>query len=144
MPKLAGVKWDGLDSFKRELQVITADLVSEAEGILVESAFAAGDHIRSLYPDREGGLRRGLTVVPSRGLVLAGAELINRAPHAYLYENGTRVRENRQKANRGRMRKTPTFVPIAAAYRQSALSSITFRLIQKGAIRVTGDPDDGD
>jgi len=143
MPKLAGVKWDGLDSFKRELQVITADLVSEAEGILVESAFAAGDHIRSLYPYVDGALRRGIVVVPSRGMVLAGAELKNIAPHAYIYEHGTRVRENRAGAKRGRMKPTPTFEPIAESYRTSAISSINFRLIQKGAISVTGDPDDG-
>jgi hypothetical protein len=141
MPKLAGVTWSGLDSFKRELQVLTSDLVSEAEGILLESAFSARDEIAAAYPYVEGGLRRGLTIVPSRGMVLAGAELKNLAPHAWLYEHGTKARANKHGDNRGVMPARPTFEPIAKAYRVTALSAINFRLYQHGAKSVTGDPD---
>jgi hypothetical protein len=141
MAKLAGVTWNGLDSFKRELQVLTSDLVSEAEGILVESAFAAGDAIRASYPYVEGALQRGVTVIPSRGIVLAGAELKNLAPHAYIYEHGTKVRANKAGDNRGFLHPTPTFIPIAAAYRERAIQDVIFRLYQHGATRVTGDAD---
>jgi hypothetical protein len=141
MQKLPGVTWNGLDSFKRELQVLTSDLVSEAEGILVESAFAAGDAIRAAYPYVEGALQRGVTVTPSRGMVLAGAELTNTAPHAYLYEHGTKVRANKHGDNRGQMKGTPTFIPIAAAYREHALQDVIYRIYQHGASSVTGEPD---
>ncbi|HXT99937.1 MAG TPA: HK97 gp10 family phage protein, partial [Polyangia bacterium] len=81
------VKWDGLDTFKQELQVLTGNLVSEAEGILTAAANEAADALRAAYPYREGGLRRGVTVIPSRGRTLAGAEVKNLAPHAGIYED---------------------------------------------------------
>jgi len=68
MAKLAAVKWDGMDTFKQELQLLTSDLVREAEDILVTSAHEAADAVRAAYPVREGGLVRGVTVEP----VLAG------------------------------------------------------------------------
>ena len=37
MAKLAGVKWSGLDTFKDELHVLTADLVDESNEILIEN-----------------------------------------------------------------------------------------------------------
>jgi hypothetical protein len=141
-PKLAGVKWTGLDSFKQELQVLTADLVDEANTILTESAEAAKSAIAAAYPlGKTGNLKRGLVLRPARGLVLSGAELVQTAPHGYIFEHGTRVRTNRAGANRGAMAANPTFIPIAAAYRRSAMSQINFRLYWHGATRVTGEPD---
>ena len=135
------VKWDGLDTFKQELQVLTADLVSEAEGILIQSAFDAADAVRAAYPYREGGLRRGVTVIPSRGVTLAGAEVKNLAPHAQIYENGTTTRATHQGYNRGRMEGTPTFRPITNRYHDQALTAVIDRLYAHGASHVTGDPD---
>jgi hypothetical protein len=141
-PKLAGVKWTGLDSFKQELQTLTADLVDEANAILTESAEAAKADIAAAYPlGKTGNLKRGLVLRPARGLVLSGAELVQTAPHGYLYERGTRPRETSDHQNRGVMPANPTFVPIAAAYRRTAMSQIQFRLYWHGASRVTGEPD---
>src|SRR4249920_3687351 len=141
MAKLAAVKWDGMDTFKQELQLLTADLVSEAEGILITAAFDAADAVRAAYPYREGGLRRGVTVIPSRGVTLAGAEVKNLAPHAAIYENGTTTRATHEGYNRGRMLGTPTFWPITARYRDRALQAVIDRLYAHGAAAVTGDPD---
>ena len=135
------VKWDGLDTFKQELQVLTADLVSEAEGILISAAFNAADAVRAAYPYREGGLRRGVTVIPSRGMTLAGATVKNLAPHAAIYENGTTTRATHQGYNRGRMLGTPTFRPITARYHDAALTAVIDRIYAHGAASVTGDPD---
>ncbi|HXI32160.1 MAG TPA: HK97 gp10 family phage protein [Vicinamibacterales bacterium] len=135
------VKWDGLDTFKQELQVLTGNLVSEAEGILTAAANEAADALRAAYPYREGGLRRGVTVIPSRGRTLAGAEVKNLAPHAGIYEDGTTTRATHQGYNRGRMLGTPTFRPITARYRDRALSTVIDRIYAHGAAHVTGDPD---
>lgn len=140
--KLAGVKWNGLDTFKDELRVLTTGLVDEANDILVESAEAAKADITAAYPVRKGGLRRGLMLQPSRGTVLTGVELRQTAPHGHLYERGTKVRENKAGQNRGFVEPTPTFVPIAAAYRRTAITQITYRLYAHGATRVTGDADE--
>jgi len=138
---LTGVRWDGMDTFKQELQLLTSDLVSEAEGILLSSAFDAADALRSAYPYVEGGLIRGVTVEPSRGVTLAGATVKNLAPHAKIYEDGTVARETHQGYNRGRMLGTPTFRPITARYRDQALTAIIDRIYAHGAAHVEGDPD---
>lgn len=141
MAKLASVKWTGLDTFMDDLRTLTADLVTEANGIMAESAEAAKSQIAAAYPIKTGALQRGLVVRPARGLVLAGMELIQTAPHGWLYEHGSRPRETLAGANRGVMPGTPTFIPIAAAYRRTAISAVVFRLYQHGATRITGEPD---
>jgi hypothetical protein len=141
MAATLSVKWDGLDTFKQELQALTSDLIREAEGILVASAFDAADAVRDAYPYREGGLIRGVTVEPSRGRTLAGAEVKNLAPHAIIYEDGTVTRATHRGYNRGRTIGTPTFRPITARYRDRALSAVTARIYAHGAASVTGDPD---
>jgi hypothetical protein len=141
MAKLAAVKWDGMDTFKQELQLLTADLVSEAEGILITAAFDAADALRAAYPYREGGLIQGVTVIPSRGTLLPGAAVKNLAPHALIYEDGTTTRATHQGYNRGRMLGTPTFRPITRVYHDEAITAIIERIYAHGAADVTGDPD---
>jgi hypothetical protein len=142
MPKLAGVSWSGLDTFKDELGVLTANLVEEANAIMVESAESAKADIAAAYPFKSGNLRAGLVLRPARGILLTGLELLQTAPHGWLFEHGTKPRETKTHANRGVMPHNPTFEPIAYAYRRSAIQAITFRLYQHGASRVTGEPDE--
>ena len=141
MAKGLSVKFDGLDTFKQELQVLTSELVREGEGILITAALEAAAAVRAAYPYREGGLIGGVTVEPSRGRTLAGAEVKNLAPHAIIYEDGTVTRETHRGYNRGRTIGTPTFRPITARYRDRALSAVTARIYAHGAASVTGDPD---
>lgn len=135
------VKWTGLDTFMDELRVLTANLVDESNAIMLESADAAKRDIAAKYPYKSGTLRRGLVIRPARGTLLSGAELVQTAPHGYIFEHGTKRRENKAGANRGRMPENPTFEPIAEAYRREAIQSVIFRLYQHGAARVTGDAD---
>jgi hypothetical protein len=139
--KLAGVHWNGLDSFMAELQVLTADLVDEATAIMVEGAEAAKREIAAAYPVQSGALRAGLIIIPSRGTVISGAELRQKAPHGYIYEHGTQDRANKAGSNRGRMAARPTFEPIATAHRTKAIAAVMVRLKQHGAARVTGSPE---
>jgi hypothetical protein len=141
MAKLAGVKWNGLDTFKDELRVLTSDLVDEANAIMIESAEAAKTAIAAAYPFKNGALRRGLILKPARGTLLSGCELIQTAPHGYIFEHGTRERENKAGQNRGRMPPNPTFEPIAAAYRRTAISAVMWRLYAHGAVSVQSDLD---
>lgn len=141
MAKRLTVEWTGLDTFEAELQTMVADLVDEANAIMLESAEAAKAEIASRYPFKSGSLRAGLTIVPARGTVLAGASLVQRAPHGWIYEHGTRPRENKAKQNRGASGPHPTFEPIAHAYRRTAISAVMFRLYAHGAAQVTGDVD---
>jgi hypothetical protein len=142
MATKVSVTWSGLDSFMQELQTLTADLVDEANTIMVDSATDAKADIAAAYPAKTGRLRRGLVLKPARGQVLSGAELVQTAPHGYIYEHGTTVRANKAGANRGRMGATPTFFPIAEAYRRSAIQDVIFRLYQHGASHVSGSADE--
>ena len=141
MAKRLSVTWSGLDTFYDELRTLTADLVDEANAILLESAQAAKADIAAKYPYRLGGLRRGLVITPARGAVLTGATLTQRAPHGWIYEHGTKIRENKAGANRGFSKPHPTFEPIAEAYRRTAISAVKYRLYAHGAAQVTGDAD---
>jgi hypothetical protein len=142
MATKVSVTWSGLDSFMQELQTLTADLVDEANTIMVDSATDAKADIAAKYPYKSGKLRGGLVLKPARGQVLSGAELVQTAPHGYIYERGTNVRENKAKANRGRMKPNPTFFPIAEAYRRQAIQDVIFRLYQHGASQVSGSADE--
>jgi hypothetical protein len=139
MPKLAAVRWTGLDTFQHELEVLTTGLPDEAGAILTESAEAAKAAVAAAYPIQSGALRAGLVLREARGMVLTGSELVQTAPHGYIYEHGTKPRYNGAGAFRGVMKGNPTFVPITAAYRRTAISQIIFRLYQHGAARVTGE-----
>lgn len=136
--RLGGVQWTGLDSFLDELRVLEAGLTEEANAIMIASAEAAKTAIAAAYPFKSGALRRGLVVRPARGLLLAGGELIQTAPHGYIYEKGTTARENKAGKNRGRMPARPTFDPIAQAHRRAAIAAVIDRLYVHGATRVTG------
>jgi len=53
------------------------------------------------------------------------------------YERGTKVRTNKAGQNRGRMKRQPTFQPIAAEYQKTALAALIARLYAHGAAQVT-------
>jgi hypothetical protein len=138
---LAGVKWTGLDSFMAELQLLTSDLVDEANTIMWASAEAAAREIAAAYPYESGALRRGLTITAARGTVIAGAELRQKAPHGYIYEHGTTQRTNKAGSNRGRMAGRPTFEPIANEHRKQAIVAVMARITAHGAANITGTPE---
>jgi len=140
MPKRLGVTWTGLDTLTDELKTLAPDLTAEADPLLLESLQAAQAEVAAAYPvGGTGNLRNGLAIVPARGPNQAGADLVQRAPHGWIYEHGTKVRTNQHGANRGAMIGRPTFVPITAAYRRTAIAAVIDRLYAHGAARVTGD-----
>jgi hypothetical protein len=142
MAKQLTVQWTGLDSFKHELQALTTNMVDEANTIMRESATQAKADIAVAYPAKSGRLRTGLVIRDARGVVLAGVELVQTAPHGWIFEHGTKPRENRQGNFRGVMPARPTLIPIASAYRQGAIALIIDRLYAHGASRVTGQAEE--
>jgi hypothetical protein len=140
MAKRLGVTWTGLDTLTDELHTLAPDLTAEADPLLLESLQAAKADVAAAYPvGATGNLRSGLTIEPVRGPNQAGANLVQRAPHGWIYEHGTKVRTNQQGANRGAMLGHPTFEPITAAHRRTAMTAVVNRLYAHGAARVTGD-----
>ena len=140
MAKRLEVAWTGLDALTAELEALPKDLIEEGNEILLASAQEAKAAIDAAYaaqsPGGTGNLRRGLVLRLARGR-LAGATLLQRAPHGWLYERGTKVRTNKAGQNRGRMKRQPTFQPIAAEYQKTALAALIARLYAHGAAQVT-------
>jgi hypothetical protein len=141
MAKRLEVSWAGLDALKAELTALPETLIEEGNTILLTSAQDAKAAIDAAYqaqcrPGGTGNLRRGLVLRLARGR-LAGATLLQRAPHGWLYERGTKVRKNKAGQNRGRMPRNPTFQPIAAEYQKTALAALIARLYAHGAAEVT-------
>ena len=130
------VTWTGLDRLLADLDTLPADLTTDADGILTARAETARSAIAAAYTS--AALRRGLVLTPAPDRV-AGRVLRQRAPHGYLYEHGSRDRENKAGANRGRMPAHPTFVPIAAPAQKAAIAAVVDRLYVHGATRVSGD-----
>jgi len=133
------VQWTGLDAFLDELRDVGSALTAEASAILSANAEAAKTAIAAAYPVQTGKLQQGLVVRRTRGSLVAGVLLVQTAPHGHLYEYGTQERQNKAGANRGRMPAHPTFKPLAATHRQTALQAVIDRLKSYGATRVTGD-----
>lgn len=132
------VTWTGLDRLLDDLTGLDTDLTGEAHAILTAGAEESRTAIAAAYPEHSGALRRGLVIRPAaRGRLLAGGELVQTAPHGWIYEHGTKVRENKAGANRGQMPARPTFDPIAGRYHRSAIDAVIDRLYAHGAAHVT-------
>lgn len=104
-----------LSGLSREWQARVNDLArSAADGMVTE--------VRSTYPERSGNLRRGLaTVLGTSG---PSVKVRSGAPHAHLYEFGTRDRFDRTKrtpAYRGAMPRANVFIPAAMRHRRTFL-----------------------
>ena len=93
--------WSGLDSFMAELQTLTADLVDEANAIMVESAEAAKRDIAAAYPHKTGTLRRGLVLKPAQGHAAERRRArADRAARLHLRARDARPREQGRRESR--------------------------------------------
>lgn len=90
-----------LGNLPRELTEAAAPLVKHA----AETTFSES---YSSYPVVTGNLRGGLVIVDNSTAGRAAFVVSNRAPHAYVYENGTEVRRTDLGYDRGRMPARPT------------------------------------
>ena len=91
------------------------------EAMAVAERMAAD--LRRQYPRVTGNLLRGIRVEHGR----RGSYVLSRAPHAHLYEWGTKGRKNysRKGANRGRVEGRNVFVPSAMAQRNTYIERLT-------------------
>ncbi len=97
-------------------------LVRELEGAYPAGPTAAGTRKRKSGSviDRKRSLKYGIRTGRTRdGL---GRFVVTSAPHAHLYEYGTRRRSTARGANRGSMPGKRTFIPAAAAARRALVA----------------------
>lgn len=139
------LKMDGLAELRAALRALPDDLAQEAAAIVQAQAEYAQQQIVAAYPERTTNLNPGPTrksrwfppgilkarVTSTRepGAARFGARAVvrSRAPHAWLFENGTKPRQTRNGASRGRMPVAPEserMIPIAIRRRRVMVQAL--------------------
>ena len=122
-----------LDEWKAELKAEPAALASAAAPEVQSAAAGAAGELRATYPTGPtGNLRAGVVVVRDRDVpdpAKAAEVVLNLAPHAHLYEDGTRYARAR-----------PTFYPITNRHMRDMVSRVSAMLAARG-YQITGSVD---
>jgi hypothetical protein len=123
------------------------ELKGEARHIVEAAANGAAAEIGAKYSVRTGHLRDGLQVRPSEVSHFgAGAILINRAKHAWLYDNGSQARHYTTKSGArhdtgamwGKTPPTHVFVRTVIRKRRQMYEQLKDLLTRNG-LQVSGD-----
>lgn len=131
--------WSGLDELKLALQRLPADLTSDASEIVEGAANRAAFEARAAYPLRTGHLKKGVQLRSIRpGGFVVGTQVLNRAPHATIFEYGTQARHYFTKRGKthltGRMPPGHVFVPIMIQRRRVMYEQLKSLLVRNGAV----------
>jgi len=125
------LKVDSAD-FVKELATVPAQATADARPILERQSAAGASALRTAYPSGPtGNLRDGVSAAAKE----TGAEhvveitLRSGAPHAHLYEYGTRRQPPRA-----------TFKPIAETHQRESVAQVT-RAVEHYGFTVTGTND---
>jgi hypothetical protein len=126
-----GVKLDGVDELMRDLTHMPAEIRAEAMDIVRETTEGAASEITHTYPSRTGNLRNRIRTLYPASAALVGV-IRSMAPHSHLFEFGTKQRQNKAGANRGRMPRADIFVPIVQKWRERMYTRLLTLLANKG------------
>lgn len=145
MANTVHLKFDGIQALSEALRGLPAELRDEALPIVEDAVDRAESAIRSAYPIgptkrvkgrlREGGsLRAGLSQEKETSSGAFGARVVlkNTAKHAWLFENGTELRETALGWKRGRMPAGKVFIPIVRRERARMWRALADFVRQKG------------
>lgn len=115
-------EWRGLDALARELATLPDRLQREAAVIIDEAAEAHAAQVRPVFPLNSvtGNLARGLLVERTGPLT---RRVVNKAPHAHLYEFGFTHSAGRQVDGHD------VYVPLAQDIRARMVSRLEQLLV---------------
>jgi hypothetical protein len=129
---------EGIAELRDALRRLPHELKAEAQTIVEGAADSAARDIKAGYPERSGKLRRGVSVRKDESSTFgAGAIVVNRSPHAWMFENGTQARHTAIGANRGAMPPGHVFIPIAIRKRKHMYEQLR-GLLERHGLKVTG------
>ncbi len=100
---------DGMNELRAALQSLPDDLAAEAEGIVTATAQDAKHEIQDGYPiGKTGNLHNRVTVTNNAARRAAAVSIVkSAAPHAWIFDNGTKPRHTAKGWNRGQMPARP-------------------------------------
>jgi hypothetical protein len=133
---------NGLAELRDALRKLPYELKADAQHIVEGAANGAAAEVKQNYVrGKTGNLIAGVSVRHSEvGSFGAGAIVINRAKHAWIYENGTQVRHTAKGAYRGVMPPAPpgrAFIPVMIKKRRQMYQQLKDLLVRAG-LQVTG------
>lgn len=125
--------------FQKELRGLPEALASEASHIIVNSANHAAMQIIAAYPRHTGNLKGGVEVVTFVSKWRTRATVVNRAPHAFIYEHGTEARhyftKGGERHETGRMPPGHVFDPIVRRWQRRKDAALA-ALLKKYGLKV--------
>lgn len=137
----AKLKFDGMQEFRSMLRNLPQELTGEASHIVEATANGAASDVRRAYPSKSGRMIGGVQVTHfDGGKVAAGAILKSSAPHAHLFERGTRPRKTAQGWPRGSMPEAPEreqMIPIVVKARRFMYGKLA-ELLRRAGFHVEG------
>lgn len=135
------IQYAGLDDLRTALQHLPEDLASQAGQIVSDAAFSTAGAVEANYPQgRSGNLKRGVKSSVSSSRLAASATVTSAAPHAMIFERGTKLRRTKDGANRGAMPAAPDvarFIPRAIRARRQMTDNLIALLEENGLLVTT-------
>jgi len=150
------MQMEGLDELRKTLQQLPEHLIKEASDIVIAHAELAQREVQDAYPVRTtnlhptarrrtpwfppGNLKARVRMVKNRAVVFTSAVVQSRAPHAWLYENGTkgRPRKTDKGWNRGPMPEAPLdkkMIPRVMRIRARMIKAL-IELVERAGLEV--------
>jgi len=136
----ASVELVGIEAFRAALRSLPDDLRNEADVVVQAQADAMAREAQQAYPEGPtGNLRRGVTVRTLRSSYSVAAQVRSRAPHAAIFETGTKNRRTDKGYNRGAMpqpAEADRFIPKAIRARRR-LTSALIDIVRRAGFEVS-------
>jgi hypothetical protein len=131
-------QWTGVQELIAQFATLAPDLTTTSAPIVELSARVAKDTIYTGYPTRTGNLKKGLAVVVKTEATRTQATVVNKAPHAWLYERGSETRHSATHDNLGRMPPNPLFSSTMMRTRRALYTALVPHLVDQFGLTVTG------
>lgn len=135
-------KWRNMAEQFEILRRLPDDLKAEAEGLVEARADHAAFAIRQSYPrGATGNLREGVVVeIKDGGRFGVRARVLSRAPHAWIYDEGTAARHTELGWARGAMPATHVFVKTMIRERRALFTEDFAELLSRHGMVPHGRP----
>jgi hypothetical protein len=131
-------EWTGVKELIEQFATLAPDLTTASTPIVELAARVAKDTIYTGYPTRTGNLKKGLTLTEVNESTRVACTVINKAPHAWLYERGSETRHSATHDNLGRMPPNPLFSSTMMRTRRALYTALVPHLAEQFGLKIDG------
>jgi hypothetical protein len=139
-------QWDGVQELIEQFATLAPDLTDVAAPIVELAARVAKDVIYTGYPTGPGkpskgyyggNLKKGLAVIVKTEATRTSTTVVNKAPHAWLYERGSQARHYGDWP-RGSMPANPLFSSTMMRTRRALYTALVPHLVEQFGLTIHG------